>query len=88
MIGELTPLELAIVKHFAALYLSRSPLKDVFDIDDYIELLEMRKNSFWGKIFKGGADKKNVKKKGVFHSALSNASLSCPQASSAYRWNS
>jgi hypothetical protein len=61
--AELTPLELFIVKHFAVLALLRSPLKDQFDLDEILELIEAKKSTFWNKIFKGN-DKKNIKKKG------------------------
>ena len=63
-IAELTPLELLIVKHFAVLALLRSPLKDQFDLDEILELIEMKKSTFWNRIFKGN-DKKNIKKKGA-----------------------
>ena len=63
-IAELSALELAIVKHCAVLMLSRSPLKDQFDLDEILELVEVKKGGFWNKLFKGGNDKKNVKKKG------------------------
>jgi hypothetical protein len=63
-IAELSALELAIVKHAAVLVLSRSPLKDHLDLDELLELVEVKKSGFWGKLFKAG-DKKNVKKKGA-----------------------
>lgn len=63
-ISELTPLELAIVKHSAVLALQRSPLRESFDLDEILELVEIKKASFWNKIFKAGNEKKNVKKKG------------------------
>lgn len=63
-IAELSPLELAIVKHCAVLTLHRSPLRDQFDLDEILELVEVKKGGFWNKLFKGGNDKKNVKKKG------------------------
>ncbi|KAF8963416.1 hypothetical protein BDZ97DRAFT_1820778 [Flammula alnicola] len=63
-IAELSALELAIVKHCAVLALMRSPLKDQFDLDEILEMVETKKGGFWNKLFKG--DKKNVKKKGVF----------------------
>lgn len=66
LIAELSPLELLIVKHVAVLYLMRSPLRDVLDMDEIGELLEVKKNTFWGKLFKGGKDKQTIKKKGVF----------------------
>ncbi|KAJ7449598.1 LIM domain-containing protein [Mycena latifolia] len=64
-IAELSALELAIVKHAALLALTRSALRDQFDLDELIELVETKKSGFWNKLFKAG-DKKNVKKKGVF----------------------
>ena len=63
-IAELKPLELVIVKHLAVLALQRSPLRDSFELDEILELVELKKASFWNKIFKAGNDKKNVKKKG------------------------
>lgn len=63
-IAELNPLELAIVKHCAVLALQRSPLRDQFDLEEILELVEAKKSSFWNKLFKPGNDKKNVKKKG------------------------
>ena len=65
-IAELNPLELAIVKHSAAVVLSRSPLKDQMDMDEIFDLLEMKKGGFWNKLFKAsGSGKKDVKKKGA-----------------------
>lgn len=66
-IAELSPLELAIVKHSAAVALSKSPLKDQMDMDEIFELLESKKGGFWNKLFKpSGSGKKDVKKKGIF----------------------
>jgi len=65
-IAELNTLELAILKHCALLQLTRSPLKDAFDLDDILEILDNKQRGFWNKLFKGGdKDKKNVKKKGA-----------------------
>ena len=65
-IAELSSLELAIVKHSAAVVLSRSPLKDQMDMDEIFDLLEMKKGGFWNRLFKaGGSGKKDVKKKGT-----------------------
>ncbi len=63
-IAELSPVELAIVKHSAVLALQRSSLRDQFDLDEILELVEVKKSSFWNKLFKPGNDKKSVKKKG------------------------
>ncbi|GLB41802.1 putative protein with zinc-binding domain present in Lin-11, Isl-1, Mec-3 [Lyophyllum shimeji] len=63
-IAELSALELAIVKHCAVLALTKSPLKDQFDLDELLELVEPKKSGFFQKLFKN--DKKNIKKKGVF----------------------
>ncbi|KXN86579.1 Rho-type GTPase-activating protein 1 [Leucoagaricus sp. SymC.cos] len=67
-IAELSALELAIVKHFAVLALTRSPLKDSFDLDELLEMVEPKKSNFWQKLFKN--DKKNPKKKVVFGERL------------------
>jgi len=65
-IAELNQLELAIVKHSAAVVLSKSPLKDQMDMDEIFDLLEMKKGGFWNKLFKAsGSGKKDVKKKGT-----------------------
>ncbi len=50
----------------AVMYLQQSALRDHVNLDDLIEFIETRKNTFWGKFFKGGKDKKEIKKKGVF----------------------
>ena len=63
-IAELSALELAIIKHCAVLALTRSPLKDHFDLDEILEMIETKKSGFWNKLFKGDKDKKNIKKKG------------------------
>jgi len=76
-IAELTPLELVIVKHAAVVILQRSPLRDQLDLDEILEMVEVKKQGFWLKLFKGN-DKKNVKKKGVCSSELSSIdNLSC-----------
>lgn len=63
--SELSALELFIVKHMAVMVLQQSALKDLVPLDDLIEFIETRKNTFWGKLFKGGKDKKEIKKKGA-----------------------
>jgi len=65
-IAELSALELAIVKHSAAVVLSKSTLGDRMDMDEIFDLLEMKKGGFWNRLFKaGGSGKKDVKKKGT-----------------------
>ena len=67
LLSELSALEYFIVKHVAALMLASdtSPFKDVAPLDDLLDIIDARKNTFWGKLFKGGNnEKKNVKKKG------------------------
>ena len=64
-IAELSAVELAIVKHCAVLALTRSPLKDHFDLDEILEMIETKKSGFWNKLFKSDKDKKNIKKKGA-----------------------
>ena len=58
LIAELTPLELMIVKHAALLALSRSPLKNEFELDDLLEFIEAKKGGFWNKLFKKDKQKK------------------------------
>ena len=65
-IAELGGLELAIVKHSAAVVLSRSRLKDQMDMDEIFELLETKKGGFWNRLFKRGSSaKKDIRKKGT-----------------------
>jgi hypothetical protein len=65
LLSELSALEYFIVKHVAVLALSSddSPLRDIAPLDDLLELIDAKKNNFWGKLFKG-TEKKSVKKKG------------------------
>jgi hypothetical protein len=63
-VAELSPLELAIVRHAAVVVLYRSPLRDQMDLDEILEMVEMKKQGFFWKLFKGN-DKKNIKKKGA-----------------------
>lgn len=65
-ISELSPLELAIIRHCAVLALIKGPLKDSFDLDEILEMVEAKKSTFWNKLFNKGEKAKNVKKKGVF----------------------
>lgn len=62
-IAELSAFELAIVKHGAVLMLTRSPMKDQFDLDEIVEMVETKNGGFWGEIFTGN-NKKNAKQKG------------------------
>jgi hypothetical protein len=64
-VAELSPLELAIVRHAALLVLQHSPLRDSFELNDILELIEIKKGGFFKRLFGPGKDK-NVKQKGVF----------------------
>ncbi|GAA5959604.1 hypothetical protein JCM3765_007214 [Sporobolomyces pararoseus] len=68
LLSELSALEYFIVKHVAAVLLASetSALRDVAPLDELLEIIDARKNTFWGKLFKGGNEQKKVKKKGVF----------------------
>ncbi|KWU43106.1 LIM domain-containing protein [Rhodotorula sp. JG-1b] len=69
LLSELSALESFIVKHVAAVLLSSdtSPLRDIVTLDELLDIIDARKNTFWGKLFKpSGGDKKKVPKKGVF----------------------
>nr|XP_019009776.1 rho GTPase activator [Kwoniella pini CBS 10737]OCF48557.1 rho GTPase activator [Kwoniella pini CBS 10737] len=65
LLSNINPLQLVILKHFALLTLSKTGLGHLIDLDDVLELLEVRKNQWWNKIFKGTAKEKQ-KKKGIF----------------------
>ncbi|KDE02242.1 hypothetical protein MVLG_07192 [Microbotryum lychnidis-dioicae p1A1 Lamole] len=72
LLSELSALEYLIVRHIAALLLlteapnARFSFRDVVALDELLEVIDERKNTFWGKLFKGGKEKKSEKKKGVF----------------------
>ncbi|BGP16088.1 Rho-type GTPase activating protein Rga1 [Rhodosporidiobolus nylandii] len=67
LLSELSALEFFIVKHVAAVLLASEPsLREVITLEELLEIIDARKNTFWGKLFKGGEKKKEVKKKGVF----------------------
>ncbi|EGU12284.1 LIM domain-containing protein [Rhodotorula toruloides ATCC 204091] len=68
LLSELSALEYFIVKHVSAVLLSSetSALCDVAPLDDLLDIIDARKNTFWGKLFKAGGEKKKVPKKGVF----------------------
>lgn len=71
LLSELSALEYFIVKHAAAITLASDlpPYRD-FDaagLDELLDIIDAKKNNFWGKLFKGAnKDKKEVKKKGIF----------------------
>lgn len=71
LLSELSALEYFIVKHAAAITLASDlpPYSD-FDaagLDELLDIIDAKKNNFWGKLFKGSSkDKKEVKKKGIF----------------------
>lgn len=75
LLSELSALEYFIVKHAAAITLASDlPPYSEFDaagLDELLDIIDAKKNNFWGKLFKGsGKDKKEVKKKGIFGVAL------------------
>lgn len=61
-IAELTSLELAIIKHAAVVILHRSVLREQFDLDELLKMVEAKKQGFWNKLFQ--QDKKKNPKKG------------------------
>ena len=69
ILSELSALEYFIVKHAAAIALASdlTPLGEVAQLDDLLDIIDAKKNNFWGKLFKGAnKEKKEIKKKGVF----------------------
>jgi hypothetical protein len=69
--------------------LYRSPLREQVDLDEILEMVEAKKQGFWGKLFKGN-DKKNIKKKGALPCSFvgfARLMVNGPKASSGYRWS-
>jgi hypothetical protein len=65
--SELSALEYFIVRHIAVLALE-TLCGDSFNLEELLELIETRKGTIWekfGKAFRSGGDKKNLKKKGT-----------------------
>jgi hypothetical protein len=65
--SELSALEYFIVRHIAVLALE-TLLNETFNLEELLDLIETRKGTIWekfGKAFRSGGDKKNVKKKGM-----------------------
>ncbi|KAI9435974.1 RhoGAP-domain-containing protein [Lactarius indigo] len=62
-VAELTPLELAIVRHAALAVLYRSSLSGRMYLDQVLEMFEVKRQGFWERLFKPGDDRK---KKGLF----------------------
>ena len=67
--SELTALEYFIVRHVAVLQM-QPLLEPHFNIEELLSLIEMRKQTFWGKIFNKNDKPKGGKKKGIFGVAL------------------
>lgn len=65
LMGELSPLESLIVRHYALIQVQKTGIGHLVDFDEVIELLDSRKNQWWNKIFKNNA-KQNQKRKGIF----------------------
>ncbi|KAH9055706.1 RhoGAP-domain-containing protein [Lactarius vividus] len=59
-VAELRPLELAIVRHAALAVLYRSSLRDEMDLDQVLEMFEVKRQRFWERLFN------DRKKKGLF----------------------
>jgi hypothetical protein len=65
LMSELNQLQGLILKHFALLQLQKTSIAHLIELDEVLELLEVRKNQWWNKIFKG-PNKKDQKKKGQY----------------------
>jgi hypothetical protein len=70
LMSELSALDATIVKHFALIALTKSSIAHYIDMEELFELVEIRKNQWWNKIFKPGKDKKDVKRKGSWQSTM------------------
>ena len=65
-ISSLQPEEVFVLKHLALSLLMQSPIADHLAVDELLEFIEVRRNTFWGKLFKGSNTRRDVRKKGVF----------------------
>lgn len=62
LLANLNHLQSLILKHFALLQLQKSGLGHLIDLDDVLELMDVRKSQWWNKIFKGNTKEKQKKK--------------------------
>lgn len=70
-ISSLSAEEMQVSKCVAILRLQKSALAELVDTDELLDLVETRKNTFWGKIlFRGSSRRSDVRKKGVFGVSL------------------
>lgn len=84
LLAGLNQLQSLILKHFALLALQKSGLGHLIELDEVLELLDVRKNQWWNKIFKGNVKDKQ-KKKG--ESLGTDCGIWADyQASSMFRW--
>ena len=63
--SELSGLEYFIVRHVAVLQM-QPLLEGLFNLEDLLSLIELRKQNFWNKFFNKKDNSKGGKKKGVF----------------------
>ncbi|WFC97303.1 Rho-type GTPase activating protein Rga1 [Malassezia yamatoensis] len=68
--SSLSAEEMYLLKHVALLRLQQSALSDLVAGEHLLELVDVRRNTFWGKLFKNKQDRKDVRKKGVFGVSL------------------
>lgn len=64
LLSEMSTLDATIMKHFALLALTKSSIAHYIELEEMLELVEVRKNQWWNKLFKPGKDKKDIKRKG------------------------
>ena len=68
--SSLSPEEMFVLKHLALVRLQQSALGEWVAAENLLELVDVRRNTFWGKLFKGGKERRDVRKKGVFGVSL------------------
>lgn len=67
LVASLGENELVAIKHMAVAYLEQSPLKGILELDELLDLIETRKNTFFARWFKAEKkERKEVKKRGLF----------------------
>lgn len=68
LLAELSALEHLILRHAAAMLLARdfSYVPELSDLDDVLDMIDAKRNTFWGKLFRGGNNAKKERKKSEY----------------------
>ncbi|KAH9810006.1 hypothetical protein DFH28DRAFT_933130 [Melampsora americana] len=54
----------SVIEHVSVFLLSSNEaIREICSLDELLEMIEVRKGNFWGKLFKGNNEKSKIKKK-------------------------